>query len=97
MKETYRPTPVDTRQIELTAELKAIVERLAENVHENWARERIADGWSYGPRRDDILKQTPCMVPYSELEEAEKKYDRKIVEEIIKALVAFGYRIGRDG
>lgn len=93
MKETYQPTPIDTDQIELTTEIKAIVERLAENAHDNWAKERIADGWTYGPRRDDILKQNPCLVPYDELEESEKKYDRKMVEEIIKALVAFGYRI----
>lgn len=93
MKETYHPTPIDTEQIELTTEIKAIVERLAENVHDNWAKERIADGWTYGPHRNDTLKQNPCLVPYDELEESEKKYDRKMVEEIIKTLLAFGYRI----
>ncbi|MCH5248967.1 MAG: Ryanodine receptor Ryr [Lachnospiraceae bacterium] len=93
MKETYHPTPIDTNQIELTAEIKEIVERLAENVHDNWAKERIEDGWTYGQMRDDTLKQNPCLVPYDELEESEKKYDRKIVEEVIKTLVAFGYQI----
>lgn len=93
MKETYHPAPIDTTQIELTPEIKEIVERLAENVHDTWAKERIADGWTYGPRRDDTLKKNPCLVPYDELEEPEKRYDRTVVEEMIKALVAFGYRI----
>ena len=93
MKTTYQPTPIDTTQMELTPEMKNIIERLAENVHDNWAMERIADGWTYGPQRDDIRKHNPCLVPYSELDESEKKYDRKIVEEIIKTLLAFGYQI----
>lgn len=93
MKTAYHPTPIDTAQVELTPEMKDIVEQLAENVHDNWAMERIADGWTYGPQRDDIQKHNPCLVPYSELDESEKKYDRKIVEEVIKALLAFGYQI----
>lgn len=93
MKTTYHPTPIDTTQVELTREMKDIVERLAENAHDNWAMERIADGWTYGPQRDDIQKHNPCLVPYGELDESEKKYDRKIVEEVIKALLAFGYEI----
>lgn len=94
MKTTYHPTPIDTTQVELTPEMKEIVERLAENVHDTWAVERIADGWTYGPQRDDIQKHNPCLVPYGELDESEKKYDRKVVEEVIKTLLAFGYQIG---
>lgn len=93
MKETYHPTPVDTTQVELTSQVKDIIEQLAENVHDNWAAERIADGWTYGPQRNDELKQNPCLVPYDELEEEEKKYDRKVAEEVIKTLLAFGYKI----
>ena len=93
MKTMYQPTPIDTTHVELTREMKDIIERLAENTHDNWAMERIADGWTYGPQRDDIQKHNPCLVPYGELDETEKKYDRKIVEEVIKALLAFGHQI----
>lgn len=93
MKTTYHPTPIDTTQVELTPEMKDIVERLAENAHDIWAMERIADGWTYGPQRDDTQKHNPCLVPYDELDESEKKYDRKIVEEVIKTLLAFGHQI----
>ena len=97
MKKTYTPAPIDTSRVELDLKMKKLIERLAKNTHENWAAERIADGWTYGPQRDDEKKQSPCLVPYGELEESEKKYDRKIVEEIIKTLLAAGYKINGSG
>ena len=53
---TYQPQPINTTGIELSAELKALTEQLAENVHEVWSAGRIADGWQYGDKRDDARK-----------------------------------------
>ena len=72
----YQPKPLDTTQVQLPDELTALIERLAENTHENWAALRLADGWTYGPRRDDERKQHPGLVAYAELSEGEKEYDR---------------------
>jgi len=73
--------------------LVALSERLAENAHEIWASQRIADGWIHGAARDDRRKTHPGLVPYSELSEAERDYDRRISIETIKAIVALGFRI----
>lgn len=89
----YTPKPVDTAAITLSPDIKAICERLAENTHEVWAQGRIAEGWSYGANRDDAKKLHPCLVPYSELSESEKEYDRKTSIETIKTLTALGYRV----
>ena len=59
----YQPRPIDATQIELPKELLALVERLAENTHDVWARQRTADGWTYGPRRDDAAKSTRVWYP----------------------------------
>ena len=92
----YTPKPVDTTKIKLPEELFALTEKIAENVHENWAAQRISEGWTYGEKRDDAKKQTPCLVPYSELTESEKEYDRNTALESIKLIVALGYKIEKE-
>lgn len=91
----YKPKPIDTSKIILPEELLQLTEKIAENVHEVWATERLAQGWHYGDKRDDTLKTTPCLVPYSELQESEKEYDRQTALETIKLIVAMGYRISK--
>ncbi len=91
----YVPNPIDTADVELSEELLELTEKLAENVHEQWAKTRMEDGWTYGEHRDDHLKQTPCMVPYSQLPESEKVYDREAATEIIKVLIKMGYQISK--
>lgn len=90
---TYIPKPIDTSYIELSKELKELTELLAENVHDIWAKQRIGEGWTYGPIRDDKTKQTPNLVPYTDLPESEKEYDRKTAMETLKTIIALGYNI----
>src|SRR4051794_5850773 len=93
---TDQPQPIDTTAVTLPWELLQLTERLAEHAHNVWARQRLADGWTLGERRDDTLKQHPCLVPYDQLPESEKQYDRNAALETIKAILALGYRIGKD-
>ena len=93
----YRPEPVKTTGIELDASIEPLIELLARNVHDLWAQERLAQGWTYGPARDDSRKQHPCLVPYEELPESEKEYDRQVAVGTLKAIAAFGYRLTPDG
>jgi len=89
----YDPQPIDTLAVQLSAELQELTELLAKNSHDNWARQRMADGWTYGPARDDALKQHPNLIAYEELAEGEKEYDRVAAMETLKAIIALGYRI----
>ena len=89
----YKPNPIDTSGIQLPDELLELTEKIAENVHENWSLGRISEGWTYGAVRDDKNKTTPCLVPYSELTESEKEYDRVTAIQTLKLIVALGYGI----
>lgn len=91
----YTPAPIDTSKILLPVELLGLTERLAENAHDVWAQQRLAQGWTHGPQRDDASKKHPCLVPYWDLPESEKEYDRKAAMETLKAIMALGYRIDR--
>ncbi|MEE1272705.1 MAG: RyR domain-containing protein [Bacteroidales bacterium] len=91
--ETYDPKPIDLTGVELPEELEELREAIAENAHEVWAANRKADGWSYGSKRDDEKKQNPCMIPYSQLPESEKAYDREMAVNTIKLLLKLGYEI----
>jgi len=93
MSNTYKPTPIDTSNINLPEDLLALAEKLAENTHEVWAQGRIAEGWTYGEERDDATKKHPCLVPYSELPESEKEYDRRTSLETLKCVIKLGYKI----
>ena len=90
---TYTPAPIDTSGIVLPDEVRDLIEIFAKNTHENWAQERITQGWKYGPRRDDARKEHPDLVPYEELPEPEKEFDRNTARETIKAMLASGHRI----
>ncbi len=89
----YNPKPIDTSQIRLNAELTELTERLAKNVHDTWARDRLAEGWRYGPSRNDASKEHPNLVPYDQLPEFEREYDRRTALETLRMLLALGYSI----
>lgn len=89
----YIPRPIDISDVELNEDLNELREAIAENAHEVWAENRMAEGWTYGPQRNDVLKQTPDMVPYSQLPESEKRYDREMAVKTIKLLIKLGYDI----
>lgn len=89
----YIPKPIDTEAIKLPEDLLELTEAIAENVHENWSKGRIAEGWTYGEVRDDAKKTTPCLVPYALLSETEKDYDRNTALQTLKLIVALGYKI----
>ena len=90
---TYTPKPIDTARVELPPALTPLTERLAEHVHDLWAVERVRQGWSYGPTRDDATKKHPSLVPYAELTDDEKTFDRQTAFGTLKAILALGYQI----
>lgn len=92
----YKPKPIDTSGAVLPKELVELTEKIAENVHENWAAGRIADGWIYGESRNDTKKETPCLVPYEQLTEEEKEFDRKTALETLKLIISLGYKIEKE-
>ncbi len=93
---TYVPRPIDTEGIELPAGLHDLVEQLAENNHDQWATQRIAEKWTYGPERNDTLKTHPDLVPYGDLSDGEREYDRISVLATLKAILALGYELKRE-
>lgn len=89
----YTPNPIDTSGVELGEDLNQLVEQLARNVHENWAKGRVNEGWTYGPERNDKLKQHPCLIDYDNLPDSEKEYDRNTAMETLKLILKLGWRI----
>ena len=90
---TYKPKPLETSSIELPEEVLKLSEQLARNTHEIWARQRLRDGWRYGPERNDSRREHPCLVPYDDLPESEKQYDRNTALETLKAIMSLGYQL----
>ena len=89
----YKPAPIDTSHIELSPEISQLTEALAKNAHEVWAQERIAQGWRLGPERNDQRKEHPSLIPYEELSESEKVFDRNTAMGTLRGILALGYRI----
>ncbi|MFT0241636.1 RyR domain-containing protein [Bacteroides thetaiotaomicron] len=92
----YIPEPMNLSLVDLPESLIQLSERIAENVHEVWAKARIDEGWTYGEKRDDIHKKHPCLVPYDELPEEEKEYDRNTAMNTIKMVKKLGFRIEKE-
>lgn len=91
----YEPKPIDTSDVILSDDLLELTEKIAENVHDVWAVGRIEQGWTYGPERNDELKTTPCLVPYLELPDSEKEYDRNTALETLKLITKLGYKLAK--
>jgi hypothetical protein len=89
----YAPKVIDTGKINLTPEILALTEQLAENTHDIWALQRLGEGWTFGEFRDDAAKKHPNLVPYAGLPESEKHSDRNTAMQTLKAIIALGYRI----
>lgn len=92
-QKTYIPKPVDTSDVQLSEELEMLVEQMSKNVHDVWAETRIAQGWTYGEQRDDAQKKHPCLVPYEELPDSEKEYDRNTSIGTLKLILKLGFKI----
>ncbi len=91
----YIPQPIDTDDVRLPEELESLVEQMSKNVHEVWAATRIAQGWTYGSQRNDEKKTHPCLVPYEELPESEREYDRNTSIGTLKLIMKLGFTISK--
>lgn len=89
----YEPHIDDLESVELSPEILALTEKLAERAHDIWALGRMKEGWIYGPNRNDELKHHPCLVPYADLPDSEKEYDRNAALETLRFIKHLGYDI----
>lgn len=94
-KFVYEPYPIHLDDITLDEDLSELQEAIAENAHEIWAKARTDQGWTYGPERNDQKKETPDMVPYCNLPESEKLYDREMAMQTLKLVKKLGLDIVR--
>ncbi len=96
MEKSYTPKPIETDDVILTDDILELSELIAKNTHEVWSAGRIRDGWTYGEKRNDAEKTHPCLIPYEELPESEKDYDRNTSIQTLKLIVKLGYRIIKE-
>ena len=80
-------------QEELPQELSELTEQLAARVHDIWAEGRISEGWTWGPQKDPQARRTPQLVPYDELPESEKEFDRRTALGTLQMIQSLGYEI----
>ena len=92
---SYQPSPfkAEAEDIVITEEIMNKIEDIAQNVHDQWAKGRMDEGWTYGETRNDEEKKHPSLVPYDQLSEAEKEYDRTTAIITIQSLLALGFEI----
>lgn len=89
----YQPKVIDLSDVELPQEVIQLSEIIAEYTHDVWAAGRLKEGWVYGPFRDDSKRTHPCLVPYMNLPESEKEYDRNTSLESLRLICSMGYKI----
>lgn len=92
----YTPHPIDTSNIVLSKDIIELCELLSQNTHDIWAKGRIEEGWIYGETRDDVNKHHPCLVPYEDLSETEKEFDRNTSIQTLKLIIKLGYKIVKE-
>ncbi|XP_072436665.1 ryanodine receptor 2 isoform X1 [Chiloscyllium punctatum] len=89
----YKPAPMDLSHIKLTSTQEAMVDKLAENAHNVWARDRIRQGWTYGIQQDVKNRRNPRLVPYTLLDERTKKSNKDSLREAVRTLLGYGYNL----
>ena len=89
----YDPKPPTQETAKIPKRLRELIEQLAEVNHDAWARQRLDDGWTLGPARNDERKEHPCLIPYDQLPDSEKEYDRRVASANIRAILSLGFEI----
>ncbi|KAK1794494.1 hypothetical protein P4O66_011363, partial [Electrophorus voltai] len=89
----YKPSPMDLSHIKLASTQEAMVDKLAENAHNVWARDRIRQGWTYGIQQDVKNKRNPRLVPYALLDDRTKKSNKDSLREAVRTLLGYGYNL----
>lgn len=89
----YKPAPLDLSAVTLNPKMEELVDQLAENTHNLWAKERIQQGWTYGLEEDSENLRSPHLVPYSKVDEAIKKANRDTASETVRTLLVYGYNL----
>lgn len=89
----YKPQPIDLESVQLPEELNDLVEKIAKNVHEVWAQNRLDQGWRYGEKIDNKLKTHNCLIAYEALPESEKLFDRATATSALKMAIKLGFKI----
>jgi hypothetical protein len=74
-----------TREIELMAEME----------HGRWVVERLQGGWRFDRDRNPAKKLSPYLVPWTELTDEEKQWDRNAVMEWPRVLAKAGLEVVR--
>ena len=72
------------------------VERMSMLEHERWVLERRVDGWRYGRIKDVESKRSPYLVPWYDLPEEIREYDREAVRNMLLILKSMGIGIASD-
>ena len=80
----------------VSEDIKDILEEVAAEIHNVWMRERIRDGWTWSEASDSTKKTHSSLIPYSELPESEKNYDRRTALVTIKCLMDKGFTIQKQ-
>ncbi|XP_077336635.1 ryanodine receptor 1 isoform X4 [Lithobates pipiens] len=93
MSNGYKPAPLDLSHVKLTPAQNTLVDKLAENGHNVWARDRVQQGWTYSIIQDIKNKRNPRLVPYVLLDEKTKKTNRDSLCEAVRTLMGYGYNI----
>ncbi|MEQ2215294.1 Ryanodine receptor 3, partial [Xenoophorus captivus] len=93
MSNGYKPAPLELSDVKLTLGQEILVDKLAENAHNVWAKDRIKQGWTYGIQQDLKSRRNPRLVPYALLDERTKKSNRDSLREAIRTMVGYGYDI----
>lgn len=87
----YEPRIAAPRELTHAAVIMGdAVEAIARVNHDQWAMERIRQGWRYGAQRNDPRKLHPGLVPYEHLSEGEKQIDRESAKAIVAELIRLG-------
>lgn len=61
---------------------KALAGASPEQLHESWCDFKTADGWVYGPVKDELALTHPCLVPYDQL-----PHDQRTKDDLFQVIV----------
>ena len=98
-KKIYTPHKINLDDVELDDDLEDLLEAIAENAHDVWAEKRMEEGYVYGKENNSDKDKGPLtnkdLVPYSDLPNSEKQYDRDMAAQTLKLAKRLGFKVTR--
>ncbi|XP_075257500.1 ryanodine receptor 2-like isoform X3 [Convolutriloba macropyga] len=89
----YIPRSSNFDSINLSKDLAEFTLKYSEQVHDEWSKELLESGWTYGLKFDDDNKKAPNLKPFKLLHDTDIEEYKMIIRQKLRIVLSLGFQV----